>query len=139
MPEKLKILVVDDDEEFCQNVRDILVELKNYQVVTAYDGFRALQLVKQNGFDLVLMDVMMPEIDAVETFKKIKEITPDISVVMVAAYVREKFIREAARKGAFGCLKKRLDFDRIFSSLRILFPTRRRCCWWMMIRISVPI
>ena len=70
MSEKPRILVVDDNEEFCQNVADIL-ELKDYTVIAAHDGFQAFELVKQNGFDLVLMDVKMPVMDGVETFKKI--------------------------------------------------------------------
>ena len=113
MSDKLKVLVVDDNEEFCRNVVDIL-ELKGYQTASAYDGLKALELVKQNGFDLVLMDVKMPLMDGVETFKKIKEIVPDISVIMITAFAVEDLIREALREGAFGYLKKPLDFDRLF-------------------------
>ncbi len=113
MNKKFKILVVDDNEEFCRNVVDIL-ELKGYQAASAYDGLKALELVKQNGFDLVLMDVKMPVMDGVETFKKIKEIVPDISVIMITAFAVEDLIREALREGAFGYLKKPLDFDLLF-------------------------
>jgi len=113
MAEKFKILVVDDNEEFCRNVVDIL-ELKGYQAASAYDGLKAIELVKQDGFDLVLMDVKMPVMDGVETFKKIKEIVPDISVIMITAYTVEDLMRDALREGAFGCLKKPLDFDRLF-------------------------
>lgn len=126
MPGKLKILVIDDDEEFCQNVRDILVELKNYQVMTAYDGFKALKLVKQNGFDLVLMDVVMPGMDGVETFEKIKEVAPDTPVIMITAYAEGKLIRGALRKGVFGCLKKPLDFGRLFCLIGDAIPNGAR-------------
>ena len=126
MPKELKILVVDDDKEFCQNVRDILVELKNYQVMTAYDGFKALKLVKQNGFDLVLMDVVMPGMDVVETFQKIREVAPDTPVIMITAYAEEKLIREALRKGVFGYLKKPLDFGRLFSFIENAIPNGAR-------------
>ncbi len=51
MSEKSRILIVDDNEEFCHNVTDIL-GLKGYEVVAAHDGFKALELVKQNGFAL---------------------------------------------------------------------------------------
>ncbi|MBA7696938.1 Response regulator receiver protein [subsurface metagenome] len=112
MQEKSRILVVDDNEQFCQNVTDIL-ELKDYEVVTASDGFKALELVKQNGFDLVLMDVKMPVMDGVETFKKVKEMTPDTPVIMVTAYAVEDLITEALREGAYGSLKKPLDFDQL--------------------------
>lgn len=113
MAEKLKILIVDDNQEFCRNVKDVL-ELKNYAVATAYNGSKALELVKQNGFDLVLMDVKMPVMDGVETFKKIKEMAPDTPVIMVTAYAVEELIREALRGGAFGFLRKPLDFNKLF-------------------------
>jgi DNA-binding NtrC family response regulator len=113
MSEKLKILVVDDNEEFCRNMADIL-ELKDYEVVTAYDGFEALELVKQNGFGLVLMDVKMPVMDGVETFKKVKEVASATPVIMVTAFAVEDLIREALREGAFGALKKPLDFNQLF-------------------------
>ncbi len=121
VPEKSRILVVDDNEEFCRNMTDIL-ELKDYEVVTAYDGFKALELVKQNGFDLVLMDVRMPVMDGVETFKKVKKIAPDTPVIMVTAFAVEDLIREALREGAFGSLKKPLDFDEIFELIKQATP-----------------
>ena len=110
MSVKSKILVVDDNEEFCRNVTDIL-ELRDYEVVTASDGFKALELVKQDGCDLVLMDIKMPVMDGVETFKKIKEMAPRIPVIIVTAYALEELVREALREGAYGFLKKPLDFD----------------------------
>ncbi len=110
MPEKLKLLVVDDNEEFSKSVADNL-ELEGYEVITAHDGFKALDLVKRNNFSLVLMDVKMPAMDGVETFKKVKQIAPDIPVIMVTAFAVEDLIREALREGAFGTLSKPLDFD----------------------------
>ena len=121
MPEKSTILVVDDNKEFCQNVSDIL-EQKGYEVVSAYDGFKALELVKQNGFVLVLMDIKMPVMGGVETFKKIKEVAPDTPVIMVTAYAVEDLIREALREGAFGSLKKPLDFDQLFKLVERAIP-----------------
>jgi len=112
MSEKLKVLVVDDNEEFCRNVTDIL-ELKGYEVVSAYDGFKGLDLVKENGFDLVLMDVKMPAMDGVETYKKVKEIAPDTPVIMITAFAVEDLLREALREGAYGSLKKPIDFDQL--------------------------
>ena len=121
MSDKLRILVVDDNEEFCRNVTDIL-GLKDYEVVTAYDGFKALEMVKQNGIGLVLMDVRMPVMDGVATFKKVKEIAPDTPVIMVTAFAVEDLIREALQAGAFGSLKKPLDFDHLFELIERAIP-----------------
>ncbi len=112
MSEKLKILVVDDNEEFCRNVTDIL-ELKGYEVVSTYDGFKGLEAVKENGFDLVLMDVKMPAMNGVETYKKVKEIVPATPVIMVTAFAVEDLLREALTQGAYGSLKKPIDFDQL--------------------------
>ncbi len=121
MPGKLRILVVDDNEEFCQNVTDIL-ELRDYEVVSAYDGFKGLEAVKENGFDMVLMDIKMPVMDGVETYRKVKEIAPAMPVIMVTAYAVEDLIREALREGAFGALKKPLDFDKLFKLIKRATP-----------------
>lgn len=121
MSEKPRILVVDDNEEFCQNVTDIL-GLKDYEVAVAYDGFKALELVKQDGFDLVLMDVRMPVMDGVETFKKLKEMTPATPVIMATAYAVEQLIREVLREGAFGALHKPLDFNQVFELIERATP-----------------
>ncbi len=121
MSEKSRILVVDDNEEFCQNVADIL-GLKDYEVAVAYDGFNALEMVKQNGFDLVLMDIKMPVMDGVETFKKVKEMAPATPVIMVTAYAVEELIRQALREGAFGALKKPLDFNQVFELIERATP-----------------
>lgn len=121
MAEKLKILVVDDEKEFCRNVKDIL-EMENYEVVTAYDGLKGLELIKQSNFDLVLMDVKMPVMNGVETFKKMKEIVPDTPVIMVTAYAVENLLQEALQEGAFGTLKKPLDFDKLFELIESAIP-----------------
>lgn len=117
MSEKLKILVVDDNEDFCRNVRDI-PKLKYYVVVIADDGFKAFGLLEQNHFDLMLMYIKMPVMDGVETFKRMKKTAPDTPVIMITAYAVEELIREALREGAFGCLKKPLDFDKLFELIR---------------------
>jgi len=113
MSEKLKILVVDDNEDFCRNVTDIL-EMQDYEMESTSNGFKALELVKQNGFDLVLMDVKMPVMNGVEAFMKIKELVPGTPVIMVTAFAVEDLIREALREGAYGFLRKPLDFEQLF-------------------------
>jgi len=113
MSKKLRILVVDDNPEFCQNLSDIL-ETRGCEVATAYDGFKALESVKQNGFDLVLIDIKMPVMNGVETFKKMKEIAPGTPIIMMSAYAVEDLIREALQEEAFGFLKKPVDFEKLY-------------------------
>ena len=111
----MRILVVDDNEEFCQNVKDIL-ELEGYLVLTAYDGSGAIELVRKEKPDLVLMDVKLPKIDGLTAFKKIREISPHTPVIMMTAYA-EEVLKDALREGAFGVLKKPLELDKLISYL----------------------
>jgi DNA-binding NtrC family response regulator len=83
-------------------------------VATAYDGFKVLESVKQSGFDLVFMDIKMPAMNGVETFKKMKEIAPGTPVIMMSAYAVEELIKEALQEQAFGFLKKPVDFEKLY-------------------------
>ncbi len=113
MSESKRILVVDDNREFLQNVTDIL-ELKDFEVAGAEDGPAALELAGQSRFDLVLLDVRMPLMDGLEVFRRLREIAPETPVIMATAFAVEELIRDALREGAFGALSKPLDFDRLF-------------------------
>jgi DNA-binding NtrC family response regulator len=91
-----------------------ILEAEGCEVATAYDGFKALESVKQSGFDLVFIDIKMPVMNGVETFKKMKEIVPGIPVIMMSAYAVEELIREALQEQAFGFLKKPVDFEKLY-------------------------
>lgn len=116
-----RILVADDNLDFCSNLIDIL-ELQGYEAESVSDGFKAVDAVKENGFDLVLMDIKMPGIDGVEAFKRLKKISPGIRVIMMTAYAVEDLVREALRDGAFGAFYKPLDMERLFSSIEKALP-----------------
>lgn len=115
-----KILIVDDNTDFCDSFSDLL-ELEGYEAVRAHDGFEALEAVKEDGFDLVLMDVKMPGMDGVETFSKLKEISPETPVIMLTAYAVEDRIRTALREGAYGAFQKPVDFEKLFCCIERSF------------------
>jgi len=81
---KIRILVVDDEKEFIDAVRDLLEE-RSYKVEHANDGIGALEIIKQNPPDLILLDVVMPNMDGITLLKKLKEKpqTKDIPVIML--------------------------------------------------------
>jgi len=83
----MKLLVVDDEED----MRNVIVEYakyENYEVIEAENGFDAIELVKANDFDLIVMDIMMPKIDGFTTVKEIKKIK-DIPIIMLSARSEE--------------------------------------------------
>lgn len=106
------ILVVDDRLEDRQLFAEILAE-KEYQVTIAKDGYEAIEQVKKGNFSIIFIDVKMPGIDGVQTFEQIREIRPDIPVIMITGYSVEEMFKEAVDKGAYACLHKPLDMDKI--------------------------
>jgi two-component system response regulator HydG len=106
------ILVVDDRLEDRQLFAEILAE-KEYQVTTAKDGYEAIEQVRKGNFSIIFIDVKMPGIDGVQTFEQIREIRPDIPVIMITGYSVEEMLKEAVDKGAYACLHKPLDMDKI--------------------------
>jgi two-component system, NtrC family, response regulator HydG len=116
MSREFTILLTDDNREFIQNLSDIL-ELKGYRVLSASDGFEALEIVKISPVDLIILDIKMPVMNGVETFKRIKQISPGTPVIMLTAFALEELIKESLKEGAFACLKKPLNFEELFTTI----------------------
>jgi len=112
MDDKASILIVDDEMGMCETLSDILEDM-GYHVAIAVDGYEAIEKVKGNVFDIILMDVKMPGMDGVDTFKKIRELHPETVVIMMTAYAVEDRVREALREGAYGVLYKPLDMEKM--------------------------
>ena len=110
MGENTKLLIVDDDVNFGYTLSKVLAK-KGYETTTAKDGFRALELIKENEFDTVLMDIKMPAMNGVETYKKIKEIRPSTIVIMMSAFSVADLIREAVKEGVYAVIRKPFDMD----------------------------
>jgi len=116
-----KILVVDDNTEYCDSVVDVL-EIEGYDVIGVYDGLKALEAIGKDSYDLVLMDIKMPMMDGVDTFKKLRKISPKTPTIMMTAFAVEDRIREGLRIGAFGAFQKPINYDRLFCSIERAFP-----------------
>ena len=117
MNDKLKILVVDDEDSLRISLASIL-ELEGYEVKTAEDGFKAIELAKKEDFDIMFSDIRMPGITGTETFKEIKKQKPDIIGVMMTAYALNDLIIDALNSGAFTCLSKPFEIDTILSTIK---------------------
>ncbi len=113
----LKILIVDDEESLRVSLASIL-ELEGYDVKTAENGFKAIEMVKEEFFDIVFSDIRMPGISGTETFKEIKKIRPDIIGVMMTAYAMNDLIVDALNSGAFTCISKPFEIDTILSTIK---------------------
>lgn len=104
------VLLVDDNVMFLDSARDVL-EGEGYAVITAQSGEEALGLIRGQDFSAVLMDIKMAGINGVETFVQMKQIKPDVRVIMCTAHIVEDLIRLAESEGAFAILKKPVKIE----------------------------
>jgi len=112
-----RILVIDDERSIRNTLKDIL-EFEKYQVELAEDGFKALELLRINDFDVILCDIKMPGMDGIELLQKIEEIKPDTPIVMISGHGNIDTAVEAIKKGAFDFIEKPLDLNRLLITLR---------------------
>lgn len=99
-----RILVVDDDALNLRRTQMILE--KQYDVVLAESGEQAIAKVIHQDFDLILLDIAMPEMDGLETYKRMKNYSVDIPVIFLTASGHEEDVLSAIRLGAINYLKK---------------------------------
>ncbi len=115
------ILIVDDEEI----IREYFARtLKEYSVITVGSGEEALNIIRNDRPELVLLDIRMPGIDGIETLKRIKEIDRSIAVIMLSAYGTLQTNMEAARLGAFASIAKPFDLKDMKAIIKNAFlPT----------------
>lgn len=122
MQEKARVLVVDDQIGMLETFTDIL-EDKGFNVVTADDGFIAIERAKEQSFDLIFMDIKMPGINGVQTYREIKKINPKIAVIMMTAYSVEDLVEEAIEEGAYTVVYKPFDMDKVIRTIEKVLDT----------------
>ena len=113
------LLVVDDDEAN----RDMLsrrLERKGFSVTVAEDGSRAIELVRQRPFDLVLLDVLMPGLSGLEVLRELRQSHPatELPVIMATALSESGDVVEALRLGANDYVSKPLDFPVVLARIQ---------------------
>jgi two-component system response regulator AtoC len=119
-----RVLVVDDAEGIRTYLANLL-ELQGYQVDTAEDGRRALALLEGGAApDVVLMDVMMPGLDGIETLRRLREIDPRVPVIVLSVVGKASTIVEAMRLGAVDYLNKPFEEEELEATLRSVLERR---------------
>jgi DNA-binding NtrC family response regulator len=98
MKRKANVLVVDDEKTVCNSCKKILTQ-EGYNVDTALSGEEALNKLKGDGFDVVITDWKMPEIDGIEVARRIKKENPNITVIMITGYPSVESSIKAMRTG----------------------------------------
>ncbi|MCB0265367.1 MAG: sigma-54-dependent Fis family transcriptional regulator [Calditrichaeota bacterium] len=105
-----KILIVDDEPSVCNSLGEWFLE-DGFNVETAQSGEIALQKMHGNTFDIILLDIKMPGMDGITLQKKIREIDPNIIVIIMTAFASVETAVEALKLGAFDYITKPFDPD----------------------------
>jgi len=131
MKELGRLLVIDDEIGICEGIQRAL-EPEGYQVKIALDGKSGYQLVKENGFDLVLLDVKMPEISGLDLIGMIHGLDPEIICIIITGYATVEMAVSAIKQGAYDFLTKPFSIDTLLLAVnqgierRMLFLEAKR-------------
>ena len=111
-----KVLLVDDEEEFVETLAERM-RSRGMDVATCGSGVDALQLVDDEDFDVVVLDLKMPGIDGLDALKRIKRRRPDIQVVLLTGYATVEKGVEAIKEGALEFLEKPVDLSSLTDAI----------------------
>jgi DNA-binding NtrC family response regulator len=117
MPVQPTVLVVDDNNDLLTTFSMIL-KRRGFYVDTAPNGISAVDKFKEHGYDVTLMDIVMPEMNGVEAFRKIRELDPDATVILMTAYSEEEMIRTARNEGAHSVIHKPIRIDQLIELIK---------------------
>jgi len=122
---KVSILIIDDEAELCQSLSEMLKEEEEgYKLSIANNGEKGLAKIKEEAPDLVLLDIKMPEMDGIETLKRIRAIDKDILVIMLTAYQTVETAVKAMKLGAYDYISKPFNYEELKIIIKRALQTR---------------
>ena len=113
-----KILLVDDDKDMCESLADVLTIESNYTTQYCVEPRKALEKIKKEDFDLIILDYKMPEMNGLELMKEIKKVKPDLVIFMLTAFISNELIEQAKKEGAQRVLSKFIWPDEILKYIK---------------------
>jgi len=116
------ILLIDDDKLILITLKRLLTR-EGYKVTTALSGQGALRRMEENGFDLIISDIKMPQLDGIETVKRIREYLLQssknpIPEIFITAYAKEEIYKEALALNVAGYIEKPFDVKTLIQTVR---------------------
>lgn len=112
MDRQISILIIDDDPGACETLSDILKD-EGYKVLTLERGLQGVEQIKTRFFNVVLLDINLPDVSGLEVLKAIKKIEPEVCVIMITGYARLENVIEALNEGADAYINKPLNIDEV--------------------------
>jgi DNA-binding NarL/FixJ family response regulator len=121
-----KILLVDDHNIVRQGLRNLIALESDLEVAgEAASGIEALKLVRNNTYDVVVLDISMPDKNGVDTLHDLKHTAPDLPVLILSGYAEEQYALNLIRSGCKGYLSKDADSDEIIKAIRTIANGKR--------------
>jgi DNA-binding NtrC family response regulator len=105
MPEKLKVMLLDDEPIVGRRLESGLAKL-GCEVEVHEDSTKALSRIEEKGFDIVITDIMMAEVNGIQILEAAKRVNPDTRVIVITGFATVSLAREAMEKGAFDMIAK---------------------------------
>jgi DNA-binding NtrC family response regulator len=112
-----RVLLVDDEVEFVETLAERM-RARGLEVETAYNGVDALIATEQRGFDAVVLDLAMPGLDGIQTLRRMREINPDLQVMLLSGQATVQAAAEATRLGAVDIFEKPTDVVTLVARIR---------------------
>jgi DNA-binding NtrC family response regulator len=122
--EKIKIMLVDDEERFLETTKKLL-ERRGYQVATALSGSEALDKLQKENIQVVILDVKMPGMDGMATLKAIKNRHPLVEVIMLTGHATVESAVEGLKSGAADYLMKPTDIEDLIRKAEDAYAKRQ--------------
>ncbi len=123
--ESYKILIVDDDELIVESFERVFEEYTTgFDIDKTTDSKKALKLIEKKNYDLVITDLVMPDVDGIQVLQKVKEVQPDSEVILITAYSSTSSALDAMHFGAFDYITKPLDLSEL--KMRITRAIKKR-------------
>lgn len=120
------ILLVDDHSIVRQGLKNLIDLEEGLQVVgEAASGIEAIKMVRANHYDIVVLDISMPDKNGVDTLHDLKHIAPNLPVLILSGYAEEQYALNLIRSGCKGYLSKDADADEIIKAIRTIANGRR--------------
>lgn len=118
---KKKILIVDDEVDMLLLLSMIIKEKTPYEVVTTNNPFEAIEIFKNDKFDIVIADLKMPGLDGLQLYEEIKKINPKVIYILITAYGTFEVAQEAMEKEVFDFILKPFKKEQILFTLKKAF------------------
>ena len=124
MENAIRVLIVDDEDDFRETIVKRL-NARKLHAEGASSGIKALDVLKEKQFDVMVLDVKMPEMDGIETLRHVKKMTPDVEVIMLTGHASVEFGLKGMQLGAFDYIMKPAPINELMDTIGQAFKKKQ--------------